>query len=105
MVKKPPSPAAVCKNMWRKMILERKTIGKARGAIGSILQDMQNTHGERERESWTRGERTEGKKKQNKRTESMLEECAQPLANPSAASFFPLFLSNSVSLFLSTFLL
>lgn len=60
---------------------------------------------ERERESWTRGVRTEEKKKkkkQNKRTESMLEECARPLANPSAASFFPLFLSNSVSLFLSS---
>lgn len=42
------------------------------------------------------------KKKQNKRTESMLEECARPLANPSASSFFALV---AFSLFLLTLLL
>lgn len=50
------------------------------------------------------GAKKKKKKKQTKKSESMLAECARPLANPSAASF-PLFLSNSVSLFLSTFLL
>lgn len=92
--------------MQRKYLDEKqkkKMAGKAARAIGSILICIRLT--QRERESWTRGVRTEekkGKKNKNKRTESMLEDCARPLANPSAASFSPLFLSNSVSLFLSS---
>lgn len=94
------------KNILMKKKNNKKMVGKAARAIGSILICIRLT--ERERESWTRGVRTEEKKKKekkknkNKRTESMLEDCARPLANPSAASFFPLFLSNSVSLFLSS---
>lgn len=87
-----------------KIYLDGKKVGKAVRAIGSVLQDLHETHGEVERELDKGGADggVEEKIKQKKRTESMLEECARPLANPSAASFFPLFLSNSVSLFLSS---
>lgn len=84
----------------------KKKAWQSARAIGSILQDLHETHGVGERELDKGGaDGVEGgkkKTKQNKRSESMLEECARPLANPSAASFFPLFLSNSVSVFLSS---
>lgn len=76
--------------------------GKAARAIGSILICIRLTQRERELDKGGADRGEEGKKNKNKRTESMLEDCARPLANPSAASFFPLFLSNSVSLFLSS---
>lgn len=94
--------------MQRKYLDEKQKLKKngwQSSACYWFNSDLHKTHAEGERESWTRGVRTEEKKEKknkNKRTESMLEDCARPLANPSAASFFPLFLSNSVSLFLSS---